>query len=336
MWRYVPNGLNRYFAGSIVLMLPVYLLKMIQSPLLIVGYNRFEIAKQTLAWVKRSKPRKVYFAIDGPKTMADNKQVTKVRDLYLNGISGAECNYIINEYNKGPEKTISEAISTVLKEENRVVVLEDDVIAPNCFFYFVDEMLERYENDDRVAMITGSNFINQSKDAGGDYFFAYCGSTLSGWATWRRAWEMFDLKESFQIDRATLKRRFLLNRQINYYHRAFKVFSLLPSGSNTWDCCWQYERIKNGKLSIIPAINLTSNIGEHGTHFNGAAFCHKTAMSKDFVVHEHPQLIECDQSWDTRLYELYLSSSLLNSALTNIELISRIRKIRNEYNRQGY
>lgn len=298
-----------------------------RASLLIIGYNRPDIARQTFDWIKKACPRKVYFAIDGPATVWDAPFVEKVKSIFLSGIPDAECYYYINESNLGPELTISNAISKVFEREDRVIILEDDVVAPPSFLHFADLMLERYADDDRIAMITGSNFINDSCGVEGDYFFGYSGSTLSGWATWKRAWKMFDLNEKFKIERSVLKQRFPAVRQRNFYCRNYRVFSMLPHGSNTWDCCWQFERIKENTLSIIPRFNLTSNIGTIGTHFQDAHLCHLMPINESFVVSEDPEEVKCNDAWERQSYATQLSSPLWKGPIINLQLLIRVLKI---------
>lgn len=297
---------------------------MIRTPILIIGYNRPEIARATLNKVAKSLPYKVYFAIDGPKDEKDEKLVGMVKDIYHLGISGANCVYLENDFNQGPEITITNAITEVFKKEDRLIILEDDVVVSHSFLSFAEQMLDLYANEDRISMISGSNWAERFSCQNQDYFFAYLGNTLSGWATWKRAWDGFTLKEDFIISRKELKNRFKDNRIQNFFYRNYRAFSLLPRGINTWDCCWQFKRIKNDKLSIIPRVNLTSNIGIYGTHFDGIAFFHNVAYDESFKVSLIANEVKANELWDEAIFTKFLSSSFWGRVRSQIYLIIKV------------
>lgn len=305
----------------------LYCLLMIKVPILIIGYNRPEIARITLNKIVKSSPSKVYFAIDGSKDEKDEKLVGMVKDIYHSGISGASCEYFENDFNQGPEITITSAISEVFKKEDRLIILEDDVVVSYSFLSFAEQMLDLYVNDDRIAMISGSNWAEKFSCQNQDYFFAYLGNTLSGWATWKRAWDSFSLKEDFIISRNELKTRFRDTRIQKFFYRNYRAFSLLPRGINTWDCCWQFKRIKNDKLSIVPRVNLTSNIGIFGTHFDGIALFHNATYDESFKASPIVEEVKANELWDEAIYTKFLSSTFLGQIKSQICLFIKVINI---------
>ncbi len=289
---------------------------MINTPILVIGYNRPSVAHETLEMLAQSSPIKVYFAIDGPKNEKDKCLVDMVKEIYRAGIAGASCEYYENDFNQGPEKTITNAISEVFKKEDRLIILEDDVLAPYSFLLFAEKMLDLYAEDDRIAMVSGSNLSEAHSVCNQDYFFAYMGNTLSGWATWRRAWNDFNLYEDFHISRRTLMQRFRNKRMQRFFNRNYHTFSLLPRGINTWDCCWQFERIKNNKYSIIPRVNLTSNIGVKGTHFIAKTIFHNASYDESFRITNIVNDVIINEAWDEAVFKKFLSTPFPWSFIT--------------------
>lgn len=300
---------------------------MTKTPILIIGYNRPEITSETLKMIARSSPLKVYFAIDGPKNEEDRYLVSRVSDIFHEGIKGASCVYYENETNLGPEITITNAITEVFKTEEQLIILEDDVLAPYSFLSFAEQMLIRYADDERVSMITGSNLAESSSLDGPDYFFAYLGNTLSGWATWKRAWEDFSLYEDFRISRSELKQRFRFKKMQSFFYANYHAFSLLPKGINTWDCCWQFGRIKRNKLSIVPRVNLTTNIGVIGTHFTEKSHIHNIPFDESFHVSPIKPEVTVNEAWDLAIYQHYLSSSFPGKILSWINLKIKVLRL---------
>jgi hypothetical protein len=70
------------------------------------------------------------------------------------------------------------------------------------------------------------------------------------------------------------------------------------AGNNTWDTCWYYIRLINRWLSIIPRVNLTSNIGVYGLHSKGRSQYHFLEFDENFKVEIHPTLIQRNIEYD--------------------------------------
>lgn len=49
--------------------------------------------------------------------------------------------------------------SWVFEKEEQAIILEDDCIPNLDFFRYCDEMLEKYKDDERVMMVSGSNYL---------------------------------------------------------------------------------------------------------------------------------------------------------------------------------
>ena len=54
-------------------------------------------------------------------------------------------------------------------------------------------MLEKYRNDTRISIISGTSQQLGNKRGDADYFFTRY-SQMWGWATWRRVWDLYDIK----------------------------------------------------------------------------------------------------------------------------------------------
>jgi hypothetical protein len=89
----------------------------------------------------------------------------------------------------GPAAAISWFFS-IVKEG---IIIEDDAVPHPDFFFFAQEMLERYRDDSSVRAI-GSMNVDTQKWGDGSYYFSMMNRNLCAWATWRRAWKDFDLE----------------------------------------------------------------------------------------------------------------------------------------------
>jgi len=280
-------------------------------PVLIIGFNRPDVIKQSFEYIRKARPEKLYVAIDGPRNgvAEDVDLINKVRSVVQNIDWQCEKYYKFNETNQGAELTVSSAIFWVLNNEKYVIVLEDDIIAPLSFLKFAQEMLIKYEHEAQIATVTGSNFTPIPVPDNADYFFAKYGHSW-GWATWKRAWDGFDINAEIHKDH--LKKSFLGNccnssDEVRYYQRLFRAMRKKGIGNNTWDSVGLYRHRINGLLSIIPRVNLTSNIGVVGLHARGITEHHFRPVDVDFIVKQHPQKVVCYTDFDKYHFNTYIN-----------------------------
>jgi hypothetical protein len=281
---------------------------MYEIPILLIVFNRPDTTIEVFNCIKKMKPKKLYIALDGPRDykIGEERLCNEVRLITEDVDWNCQVFYNFNSTNKGAEVTVSNAISWVLGLEKYVVVLEDDIVASESFFNFMELMLNKYINQDVISMVSGCNFTPIKMED--DYLFGIFGHTW-GWGTWRRAWNDFDL--NIDIKDEYVSKSFLIDisfshAQLKYYERLFKSMKKRGKGKNTWDYCWSFHRIVNNKLSIIPRVNLTTNIGVYGLHAKGKNEHHFRPFDKDFVVVKEPLIIERNLVYDNHHFEKYL------------------------------
>lgn len=282
----------------------------ITTPILIIGFNRPDVIKQTFEYIRKAKPEKLYVAIDGPRPEkeGEEKLVKKVKEVVENVDWECETHYKFNETNKGAEVTVSSAISWVFETEEYAIILEDDIVAPMSFLKFAQEMLVKYKDDERIGTVTGSNFTPIPVPNSTDYFFAKYGHSW-GWATWKRVWNSFDLNIQVPQKHLTLSfLRTISNSKIEakFYRKQFSLINKRGQGNSTWDYVGNYFHRVNCRLSIIPRVNLTSNIGEFGLHARGRSEHHYRPFDNEFEVRKHPEKVECFTEFDVHHFNNYI------------------------------
>lgn len=301
-------------------------------PILLIGFNRPHLLSESLKHIRGINPRKLYIAIDGPRNDNPNdvilvhKVISIVKEYDGCGVK----EFLINSENKGAEKTISEAISHVFTKEDKLVIIEDDIIASSSFFLFAKKMLEMYQDNHNISIVSGGNFTPLPYDIGEDYHFSKYGHTGCGWATWKRSWEDFDLYTS--INDKYLNKKYLSsiignNYESKYFLRLFKKIKSLGKGNSPWDMIRVYIHFKNNMLSIVPRHNLTSNIGVYGLHDYGITKDHYREYKQDFVVSKHPKTLSCNRIYDKYHYEKYLAKQYNFFNRLKNYFIRKMRKI---------
>jgi hypothetical protein len=142
------------------------------------------------------------------------------------------------------------------------IVLEDDCVPSLSFFNFCEIMLNKYENDFRIWHIGGVCNLNSNDfiEDSSYYFSNY--AHIWGWATWSNRWTFYnrDIKNLHLFKRF----KFLKTLTHSIYSRELWTYSFNSSRLgmvDTWDYQWYYTIWSNGGLTILPKINLISNIG---------------------------------------------------------------------------
>ena len=83
-----------------------------------------------------------------------------------------------------------------------------------------------------------------------------------GWATWRRAWQHYDLemKQWEEVKANNLLQDILMDTQAAKYWTE-KFQSTYDKLIDTWDYQWTFACWLQSGLSIIPDVNMISHIG---------------------------------------------------------------------------
>lgn len=240
------------------------------SPILFIIFNRPDLTKITFDAIRQIQPPKLYISADGPRDKHNDVTRCESTRLIVDKIDWkCEVHRRYNDTNLGCKMAVSSAISWFFEHEEEGIIIEDDCLPTKSFFYFCDELLSRYRYDTRIWQISGTNYFSESiSTSDSDYFFSRYGP-IWGWATWRRAWNLYD---PFLSDwRKMSCHTQLKNVYPNKIERYFKlnIGNSLHSGIiNTWDYQWGIIKNYNSALSIIPNKNLVLNIGfrDDATH----------------------------------------------------------------------
>jgi hypothetical protein len=166
---------------------------------------------------------------------------------------------------------VTTAISWFFDHEERGIILEDDIIPDPSFFPFCQELLDRYEDDDRVFAISGCNFVPPEHQSRPDLPYRFSQVPhIWGWATWRRSWAKHRLDIDGWRDRlpvGTLWRRVGGSIPSTVYWSS--TFELLARREvDTWDGQLVLAAMADDQWTATSNVNLIRNIGfdEQATH----------------------------------------------------------------------
>lgn len=236
---------------------------MLNTPVLLLAFNRPEITEKVFEKIANCQPKKLYIAIDGPRNhiSSDTEKVRRVRKIFEKISWDCETNFLVREKNLGCKKSVSEAIEWFFEMEESGIILEDDCLPNSDFFKYCEELLKRYKNNESIFMITGDNFQDGINRGDGSYYFSKL-AHVWGWATWRRAWNNYDLNMKFWPEFRNSKKFKSIFKSKNA-QRYFKTIfdSVYKDEIDTWDYQWTASMWYNEGMSITPNSNLVKNIG---------------------------------------------------------------------------
>lgn len=245
----------------------------VQSAVLFLVFNRPDTTGRVFEAIRQARPPRLYVAADGPRAGRDAEAAlcAETRRVATAVDWDCEVKTLFRDDNKSCKIAVSDAIGWFFTHEERGIILEDDCLPVPDFFRFCDEMLERYQSDPRVMMVSGDNFV--SRDSGLQFQDSYYFSTFGhiwGWATWRRAWAGYDVKMSqWSVPHGERLLKTVFPDIAPLRRIWMETFSNVAAGKiNTWDYQWNHHCWVNGGLSCVPECNLISNIGfdDRATH----------------------------------------------------------------------
>lgn len=235
--------------------------KEIIKPVLFMAFNRPEKTELVFNEIRKAKPKKLYLSVDGPRATHPNDfdKVERVKKIVNNVDWDCEVKKLYHENNHGCTLAGKTAFDWVFSQEEEMIELEDDVVPSQSFFWYCQELLEKYKDDPRICYICAENYGVKSGDA--TYFFSkYDGSW--GFATWKRVYDLWEYKiESLEeyMDKTDFIKSFPSKFEYNFWKRKFLRWKY--KGGNTYDLQTIYLLHKHNMMSILPNVNLVTNIG---------------------------------------------------------------------------
>lgn len=237
---------------------------MLNTPVVYIAFNRPEHTRVTFEIIKKIKPKTLFIVLDGPRinNKEDDKKCEKVKEIVSEINWKAEIYQIFSEINLGCKKRITTGLDFVFKKVDKAIILEDDCLPNEDFFDFCEILLNKYEKNENISMISGSNFQGKIKRGKYSYYFSRY-AHVWGWATWKRAWKNNNSHIDFwpkYKESQKWKLFFKDKLQKNYWENNFNLV-YEKKFESTWDYPWIASIWFNGGITITPNVNLITNIG---------------------------------------------------------------------------
>ena len=251
--------------------------KMYKTPILFIVFNRPDTTKQVFEQIKKIAPQKLFIAADGPRenNFFDQQKSAEIKNFFKKNIDWpCEVKTRFLEKNLGCGLAPSSAITWFFDHVDQGIILEDDCVPNKSFFYFCEQMLEKYKDDSRMFHINGTsnshlfekNDATKVSPSTSDYYFSRI-PKVWGWATWKRAWKTYDF---YMKNFPEFKKNFFIKHifdndflQLVWNGTFANVYKQVTEEEkpNLWDFQWTYTILSQNGLSIAPTKNLVKNIG---------------------------------------------------------------------------
>lgn len=241
---------------------------------LMLFFNRPETFAQAFAAVREACPSRLFLYQDGPRkgNEADRLGVEACRKIASDENIDWQCevkrNYQTENAGCDPSGFLSQQWAFSMAD--KVVVVEDDVVVAPTFIAFCKEMLDRYEHDPRVWLISGFNTDEVTPHVPTDYFFTSAFS-IWGWASWRRVANQWEGDYAFMRDEFTRRSLAELVRDRGYRRDFMAMCSdHAASGKPYFESVFWASMLMNNGLAIMPTRNMVSNVGAtaDSTHYS--------------------------------------------------------------------
>lgn len=243
----------------------------LKTPVLFIIFNRPDTTQRVWDAIRLVAPQHLFVAADGPReNRPDEEKCKATRDIIGHVDWDCEVKTLFQEKNLGCGPGPSTAINWFFQNVEEGIILEDDCLPHPDFFRFCEELLDYYRDNERIMEITGDNFQFGRKRGNASYYFSKYTHNW-GWATWRRSWRHYD-------------------------------YGLIDAdlAKHVWDVQWMESVARNNGLTVVPNVNLVSNVGfgPEATHTTRAAWYENLPTQSLTFPLVHPSRIAPDKAAD--------------------------------------
>ncbi len=291
------------------------------TPVAFIIFNRPDTTERVFAEIAKAKPKKLLVVADGPRANRAGEAEKCAATRAIIGRVDWDCEVLTNysEVNLGCKRRVSSGIDWVFEQVEEAIILEDDCLPDPSFFRYCQELLERYRYDQRIGMISGDNFQFGNHRSDDSYYFSKY-VHIWGWATWRDRWAgTYDVNLTKWPE--IRDGSWLADMVGNVREAVFwqKIFERVHLGEiDTWDYQWVFANWLEGRINVIPSVNMISNVGfsQDATHTTGVSdLANLPTASIEFPL-KHPvglfKNIQADRFSETKCFRVPMTKRIRN------------------------
>jgi hypothetical protein len=236
---------------------------MLATPIVFIVFNRPDTTRRVFEAIRAARPIKLFLLADGPRAgIAEDVERCRVVLEIIDNVDWP-CE-VVKEYspiNLGCRQRVISGLNMVFSCVPEAIILEDDCLPHPSFFKYCEELLDQYRNDERIMAISGNNYLFDKISIQGSYYFSSY-THIWGWATWARTWNQYDpdMADWPKLLSANWLSEAFPDRGLRRYWE--RIFEFTYRGLiNTWALQLNYLCLVKKRLTIVPCVNLVTNIG---------------------------------------------------------------------------
>jgi GT2 family glycosyltransferase len=246
-----------------------------KTPIAVFLYNRPAHARlvlESLSRCHRFDECSLRIFCDGAKRAEHSAGVAETREVAREWATRLNAALVEREMNLGLARSIVGGVSELCDEYGRVIVVEDDFVLNPSFLDYMLSALDRYAGEPNVYQVSGYMYPIRHAPQPDAFFLPL--TTTWGWATWARAWQIFNWNASDAealLRDPEVRRRFDLN---NAYPYAEMLERQLRGEIDSWGILFWWAVFKANGLVLHPRKSLVWNGGfdQSGTHCGDQAW----------------------------------------------------------------
>ncbi|EAZ88812.1 TylF/MycF/NovP-related O-methyltransferase [Crocosphaera chwakensis] len=262
------------------------------TPVAFLIFKRPELTQKVFNVIAKVQPKQLLVVADGPPSEKEAEKCQQTRAIIQQVDWDCEVLTNFSDQNLGCKKRVSSGLNWVFSQVEEAIILEDDCLPDLSFFQFCETLLDYYRHDERIMQISGNNFqLGQSRTQYSYYFSKY--PHIWGWATWRRAWQHYDVTMKHWPEfrqRGQMSAVFPNPEEQAYWTNVLE--RTYQGEINTWDFAWGYTCWLQNGLTVLPDVNLVTNIG-FGVEATFTKLNHPLANLPTQAIHtlKHPPFV---------------------------------------------
>lgn len=282
-------------------------------PIVFITFRRKDKSLEVLSRIRQVQPRKLYLLSDAGRNEEEQLLVDECRAALEQAVDWpCELIKLYTDKNKGCYGQIGLGAIEIFKIEKTAIFLEDDNLPEVSFFYFCNELLEKYKDDDRIMWICGTNYLERYEPEDDiDYIFTQH-MLPCGWASWSHKFIKYydgEFKGLTQKNLCEIKKKYVNKRLFKRDKENWEkelYFLKTEERFRSWDYQMCFSIRLHDKLGIVPVVNQIRNIGvdnfsEHGgDSFNSIMtkrFCGMNSYPLIFPL-KHPSTVIIDNQFE--------------------------------------
>ena len=245
------------------------------APIILFAYNRPIHLSKTLEALKSNvlaKQSLLFVFADGKNIQRvdgfqEVRSILKDLEKEQNEFAPfASVDITYREENFGLADSIIQGINAIVYRFNKAIILEDDIVTSPVFLSYMNNALNRYENELKVWSIAAWGYPIDTQGLGDCYFWRspHCW----GWATWADRWQYF--KRDIQWALKSFTKQDINYINIDGYAPDYfdQLIANYKGKIKTWAIFNYLIAYKHNALTLCPATPYIKQIGfdNSGTH----------------------------------------------------------------------